>query len=233
MKAMLNLQIKPRCAGAIFQRMFVMQLIILFLCANSSFGAEPTPKQIAERLQNTYEKTNSLTADFRQVTAMAGSQRKKIGNGTVAILKPRFIRWDYETPDKQVLVSDGKNFSMYFAKSNQMIVRPIDQYLQSDVTYSFFTGAGNLLKDFDVLPPDIKPEEGTYGVKLIPKELHPQVDYLHIVVDKETYVIQMMQIVDQFGTITDLYFKNIKMNQEVDPKRFSFSPPPDTEIILQ
>lgn len=213
--------------------MLIIQLIVLFLGFSLAFASDPTPEQIAERLQDTYEKTNSLVADFRQVTAVPGSPRKRIGSGTVVILKPGRIRWDYVTPDKQVLVSDGKKFSMYFAKSKQMIVKPIDEYLQSDVTYSFFTGAGNLLKDFDVLPPDIKPEEGTYGIKLIPKELHPQVDYLHIEVDKETYVIQMMQIVDQFGTITDLYFKNIKMNQEVDPKRFTFSPPPDTEIILQ
>lgn len=215
------------------QRMIIVQLVILFLSSNLSFGSEPTPNQVAERLQDTYEKTNSLSADFRQVTAVTGSQRQKLGSGTVAILKPNFIRWDYETPDKQVLVSDGKNFYMYFAKSKQMIVRPIDQYLQSDVTYSFFTGTGNLLKDFDVLPSEIVVEEGMYGIKLIPKELHPQVDYLHILVDKETYTIQMMQIVDQFGTVTDLFFNNIKMNPEIDRSIFSFTPPPDTEIILQ
>lgn len=209
------------------------QLIFLLLGVNVSFGAAPTPEQIAGRLQETYEKTKSLSADFRQVTTMQGSARKRLGSGTVVILKPGRIRWDYKTPDIQVLVSDGKKFSMYFAKAEQMVVRSIDEYLRSDVTYSFFSGLGNIIKDFNVLPPDLEGEEGTYGLKLIPKKVHPQVDYLHVWVAEDTFLIERMQIVDQFGTVTDLYYKNITINQEIDPTIFSFVPPPDTEIILQ
>ena len=230
---MMNLKAQQSKRSGMLLKVIHFQWIILFLCVNFAFGAELTPEEIAERLQGTYEKTKSLTADFRQVTIMQGSQRRRLGNGTMVILKPGRIRWDYQTPDHQVLVSDGEKFFMYFAKAEQMIVRPINEYVQSDVTYSFFAGSGNIVHDFSVFPPEVEDEQGTYGIKLIPKEVHPQVDYLHIWVTKDAYMIQRMQIVDQFGTITDLYFKNIKINQEIDPKFFSFTPPPDTEIILQ
>ena len=216
-----------------FLKVFSFHWIILLVGTGVACGAALTPEQIATRLQEAYEKTTSLSADFRQVTKMQGTQRKRLGSGTMVILKPGRIRWDYQTPDLQVLVSDGKKFSMYFAKSEQMIVRSVTEYLQSDVTYAFFTGAGNIVKDFSVLPADFKDAPETLGIKLIPKKDHPQVDFLHIFVTQDEYIIKRMQIVDQFGTVTDLYFKNIKMNQEIDPKLFSYTPPPETEIIQQ
>lgn len=205
---------------------------VALLSVGSATGADLNPKQIAEKLQETYNKTTSFSADFRQETSMRMSRRQRHGDGSVVILKPGRIRWDYQTPDSQVLVSDGQTFSMYFEKSSQMIIQPINEYLQSDVTYAFFTGSGNIVKDFEVLPPDLQVGGGGHCIKLIPKDPHPQVDYLHICAD-EKFLINRMQIVDQFGTVTDLYFSNIKTNEQPSLDFFTFTPPPDTEIIRQ
>lgn len=207
-------------------------LAAMLLSVGNSTAASLTPTQIAEKLQRTYDNTKSFSAEFQQKTSMRLNQRKRHGEGSVVILKPGRIRWDYQKPDAQVLVSDGKTFSMYFAKASQMIVKPVDEYLQSDVTYSFFAGSGNIVKDFDIFPPEIQVEGGVYCIKLIPKETHPQVDYLHICAN-ENFLISGLQIVDQFGTITDLYFSNIKINQQPAASLFNFTPPPDTEIIKQ
>lgn len=204
---------------------------IVLLAGGSATGADLNPGHIAERLQEAYDKTTSFSADFRQETSMRMSRRRRHGNGSVVILKPGRIRWDYQTPDSQILVSDGQTFSMYFAKLSQMIIQPINEYLQSDVTYAFFTGSGNIVKDFEVLPPDLQVEEN-HCIKLIPKEPHPQVDYFHICVD-EKFLINRMQIVDQFGTVTDLYFSNIRTNEQPSLDFFTFTPPPGTEIIRQ
>lgn len=211
---------------------FIGALLMLCLCSTVSRAAEMTPHEIATRLQQAYDGTRTLRADFKQTAAVSGG-RKRYGEGKLAVLKPGRIRWDYSAPDIQVLLSDGKKFTMYFAKSSQMIIQSIDEYLSSDVTYSFFTGTGDILRDFEVSASELEAEEGTLAIKLMPRKPHPQVDYLHIWVTKKDFAIKRLEIVDQFGSRTELQFSNMVLNQAVPEAHFAFSPPPGTETISQ
>ena len=191
-----------------------------------------TPLELAQKLQARYEETKTMTADFKQSTSVPMSTRKRLGAGKVVISKPGRIRWDYQTPDQQVLISDGKKVSMYIASSAQMIVQPVSQYINSDVTYAFCVGTGNIVRDFKVLPPERQGDASLRAIKLVPKTAHPQVDYLHVWID-ENFMIRRLEIVDHFGSITDLVFSNISRNEPVSPGTFVFTPPLGTEIIEQ
>ena len=196
----------------------------------------------AARLQAAYEDTGGLIADFRQHTTMQLNRRSKSGSGTVVFLKPGLMRWDYLAPDRQILISDGKTITMYFEKTQQMIVTAAREYLQSDVTYSFFAGSGNIMEDFTISAGDstVDDRAGTGLIKLVPQKAHPQISRLYVWVDDETSLIHRIRMVDHFDTVTDLFFDNIRQLSGTDPngpaidsKLFSFSPPPGTEIINQ
>jgi len=212
----------------------VLMSLALMLCLPApGSGASPlSPLELAEKLQAQYEETRSMSADFQQAASVPMSNRKRLGAGRVVILKPGRIRWDYETPDRQVLISNGKKVFMYFANSRQMIVQPVSEYINSDVTYSFFVGTGDIVRDFEVLKAD-RPDQGELrAIKLVPKAAHPQVDYLHVWIDKG-YVMKRLEVVDHFGSVTELVFSNMKRNEKVDPEIFTITPPAGTEIIEQ
>ena len=199
------------------------------------------PVAIAEKLQATYVEAKTLSADFKQTTALQLSSRVKHGSGSMVFLKPGHMRWDYMEPDIQVLVSDGKTMSMYFEKSKQMIITDAKELLQSDVTYSFFAGKGDINKDFEVLESGL-PSSNTdesHLIKLVPRRSHPQVAYMHAWISKQSFLINRLQIVDHFDTVTDLHFSNILINGDkynkrpIDNDLFSFLPPAGTEIIEQ
>lgn len=218
----------------------LLLLAVLFLAPISAKGESMAELEVAQKLQNTYEEATTLVADFNQTTTMKFSSRVREGSGTMIFKKPGRMRWDYLTPDHQVLISDGETISMYFEKNNQMIVSRAKDYLQSDVTYSFFAGSGNILKDFAVSEPDIfKPKDNSLLIKLTPKSLHPHVSSLHLWVDHETFLITRMQIVDHFDTVTDLFFDNIEINADhygflkIEEELFNFTPPANTEVIEQ
>ncbi len=191
--------------------------------------------QVAERLQLQYDKTKSMSADFTQVTSSRMSRRVKEGHGTIILLKPGQMRWDYIAPDKQIIVCDGESIQMYFAREKQLLISSAKQYLESDVTYSFFAGTGNLLKDFDISAPleeDLGKTDEQIVLRVVPKGNHPQIDYILMWTDSE-YLINKLMIVDQMGSITDITFKNIKINPTIKAAQFSFTPPDGTEIIKQ
>ncbi|MDH3394449.1 MAG: outer membrane lipoprotein carrier protein LolA [Desulfobulbaceae bacterium] len=218
----------------IFTNTLFLTLALLFV--GSPATANPlTPLAVAEKLQQTYNKTTTLTADFRQLSSMRMQRRQRQGSGTLTLHKPGRIRWNYLQPDRQVLISNGDTVKMYFAKTSQMMVMPSDRYLNSDVTYAFFVGNGDICRDFEIHAPDAAPflSDGQYCIKLIPKETHPQLSYLHLWVSNSTWLVERIQLVDQLSSITDLFFTNIITNKPVADGTFDFTPPPNTEIIEQ
>jgi len=213
--------------------------VIYFFCGLlvPSIGqcATFSPVQIAEKIQKKYEKTTSFKADFLQTSTISTMEhRQRKGSGSMVIQKPGLLRWDYTSPEKQVLVSDGETFSLYFASENQMIVTPAKEYLQEDVTYNFFAGKGNLLQDFEVLP--LMPEQekqGSLAIKLIPKKTHAQVETMNVWVDDDTFLVNRLEIIDHLGSVTNLLLFNTVVNNPMPQEYFHFSPPEGTEIIEQ
>lgn len=219
----------------------------LFLCillvSFAHTGQAETPEQAAARLQNRYDSIKSLSFNFVQDTRGQLSGRPKKGRGQAYFLKnttPGKMRWNYSDPDRQVLVSDGKSFSMYFESLQQMIVTPATA-LQEDLTYSFFTGNGNLLKDFTISGADNKrsnDDEACSIIKLTPKVKQSQVASIHLWITEDS-LIRRMEILDLFDTLTVLNFSNLQVdnleseNEEMMAQLFAFTPPEGTEIINQ
>lgn len=225
---------------------FIVLFFLLFLSPPRTFAAvDPgeTPEDTAKRLQQKIDSIQSLTFNFYQQTRGKMTGRPRKGSGKAVFFKKDGIsrmRWDYHSPDKQVLVSDGTVFSMYFDKLKQMIVNPAES-MDNDLTYSFFTGKGNLTEDFQILPPDKKAGLDTAEfkiIKLVPGQIHSQIQDVHVWVTQSS-LIRRMNIRDHFGTETILNFNDIQVDALVDTDEkilqalFSFIPPDDTEIIEQ
>lgn len=218
----------------------ILLFIALLLMPTMVSGETMDALEIAQKLQNTYENAKNVVADFNQSTAIKFSSRVRQGSGTMIFSRPGRMRWDYLVPDYQVLVSDGETISMYFEKNNQMIVSDAREYLQSDVTYSFFAGTGDILKEFEVSEPDfVNTTEESFLIKLTPKTSHPHVSSIHAWVTHDTFLIKHLQIVDHFETVTDLFFENVQIDSSQYGSRaitdniFVFKPPANTEIIEQ
>jgi outer membrane lipoprotein carrier protein len=222
----------------------LLSLLILFsLHASAEVNSSESPEDTAARVQLRIDKMQSLSFNFHQQTKGEMTGRPRRGSGKAVFFKndnSSRMRWDYTSPDKQILVSDGVVFSMYFDNLKQMIVSPAEN-LNKDLTYSFFTGRGNLKRDFHILPPDEETGSNTEEfqiIKLIPKQPHSQVQDVHVWIT-EFSLIRRMNIRDLFGTITVLNFSDIEVDKLIgtDEKTlqslFSFIPPEDTEIIEQ
>ncbi|MCP3891013.1 MAG: outer membrane lipoprotein carrier protein LolA [Desulfobulbaceae bacterium] len=206
--------------------------------------ATEAPEDIARRLQQRYDNMQSLSFNFSQDTSGEMTGRPRKGGGSAIFFKgddTSKMRWDYSRPDIQVLISDGVTFSMYFENLQQIIVTPA-KALEADLTYSFFTGKGDLLRDFYLHPADTNFQNESSQefkvIKMVPKQPRSQVQDIHLWVSNDS-LIRRINIRDHFGTITILNLSNIKPDglnnigiQELETL-FSFVPPEGTEVINQ
>ena len=195
-----------------------------------------SPEQIARKLQAAYDSITTLQASFVQETSNRLNSRKRTGSGTLLLAKPGLMRWDYQTPDEQVFVCNGKWLLMYFAKEKQMVTSSAKQYLESDVMYSFFAGTADIVRDFEVgevMDTEQDIDDSVYQIKLVPRKVHPQIEEITVWVDRSSFLLRRLKVVDTFGSVTDLTFSNIIENSKIDKSRFTFKPPEGTEIINQ
>jgi outer membrane lipoprotein carrier protein len=248
-----RISVTPVAACALMLALTAFLFLFLPRPVIAGQNSDETPEDIARRLQQNYDQISSLSFHFTQNTAGELSGRPQQGSGTAWFVKEKKtdgtpgtigkMRWDYTTPEKQILVSDGVNFSMYFAKLQQMIVSPAET-MRTDITYSFFTGTGNLLTDFSISAPNPeftpgKEDAGRYKViKLTPKENKSQVSEIHLSVTADS-LIQRIDILDHFDTRTTLDLSDMKVNtlpisdRKAMDALFTYSPPEGTEIIYQ
>ena len=227
-------------------QIFLFSLLLILPTLSPAAESFPeAPGTVAARLQDKYDAMRSLSFTFVQHTEgqMAGRPRK--GSGKAYFLKTgglKRMRWNYESPDKQVLVSDGKTFFMYFANLEQMFVSPAKK-IEEDMTYSFFTGSGKLADDFMILGANKNVVEGQDDkdlriIQLVPKNSESQVQDIHLWITADS-LIRRIEIRDQFDTRTILTLSDLKANfvnennEKSIAELFTFSPPEGTEIIHQ
>lgn len=230
---------------------FAVFLVIFCICAVTppeaiASTAPEYPLDVAKRLQAHYDAMTSLSFSFNQKASGEMSGRQKTGNGQAYFIKSQHtskMRWNYSSPNQQVLISDGKTFSMYFADLKQMIVTPAES-MDQDLTYSFFSGQGKLDRDFYILPPNeeygtVDPSaQDTKIIKLVPQKKQSQVQNIHIWVSQDS-LIERIDLRDHFDTVTTLSFSDIAVNplagkdKQTTEALFSFKPPEGTEIIHQ
>jgi outer membrane lipoprotein carrier protein len=229
----------------IILQIVIAALTLTAISAHAESGAVEYPEDIAARLQLRYDTMQSLSFSFNQDIRGEMTGRPRKGSGQAVFVKnagKARMRWDYVTPDQQVLISDGLVFSMYFSNLKQLIISPADQ-LETDLTYSFFTGKGVLKRDFHIRPADEDEQSSNEDefkvIKIIPKTQQSQVKDIHLYVNSAS-IIRRIKIRDHFGTITVLNLSDIEMDQVTKGKTaqeletmFTFVPPPGTEIIRQ
>jgi outer membrane lipoprotein carrier protein len=226
--------------------LFILAVLMLPPASNGAADEDSpeAPGAIAERLQTRYDAMQSLSFSFAQATEGQMTGRPRKGSGTAYFLKTgglKRMRWNYDSPEEQVLVSDGTTFSMYFSNLQQMIISPAEA-IEEDMTYSFFTGSGKLSVDFSILGPN----ESVVGeedkdlriIQLVPKSAESQVQDIHLWVTADS-LIQRIEIRDQFDTRTTLTLSDIQENffdtadEKAATELFTFEPPEGTEIIHQ
>lgn len=239
--------------SAVFSPLLAISFFMVLFCLPQTSFCQPekdatkTLEKIMTRLQQTYDEITSLSFSFTQTTQGQLSGRPKKGTGDAFFIKDGQggkMRWNYHSPEIQVLVSDGENFSMYFAKLQQMIVTPAAA-MRQDIMYSFFSGTGKLQDSFTPQAPDstvaftnLTEDMAFQIIKLVPKETQSQVNNIHLFITEDS-LIRRIEIKDHFDTLTVLNLTNIQVNglnlkdKQALRTLFTFIPPEDTEIIRQ
>jgi outer membrane lipoprotein carrier protein len=207
------------------------RILPLFFASSIATAVVAAPDPLHEaldRIQERYESTRTLTADFKQTVESPTLARPLESHGTVAFEKPNRMRWDYAKPDEQLIVGDGETLWIYQPEDHQAIKAPLGEAFQATTPVTFLAGLGRLDRDFEATL--VREDSERWELRLVPRK-DAALGILQLQVRKKDASIEEARIADPVGTTTRIAFSNEKRNVAIDAARFRFTPPAGVDVI--
>lgn len=204
-----------------------LRLCALLLISDAHAGA-------IDKLHSFFETTRSMRADFAQIVVAKSGKRPQRSTGVMMFSRPGKFRWQIENPYSQLLVGDGKKIWIYDPDLRQVTVKKFDTALgstpvallvgESDGTSS---DKGALEKNFSLR--DAGEREGLEWLEAIPKSADSGFEKLLLGFSGNN--LKSMELFDNFGQVTTLFFSNLERNPQLSPALFRFTPPAGVDVL--
>jgi outer membrane lipoprotein carrier protein len=197
--------------------------LLLIVFVNVVIAADISP---AEQLKTYLSTTSTLTADFKQVSFNQKGQPSETSYGVFYLSRPGKFRWNYKKPFAQEIVSSMGKVWFYDADLEQVTVKTLDGSLGSSPALLL---SANIVLEDDFFIEKQGKDEGLQWIKLSPKK--EDSGFKYILIGMNNGVLGGMELSDNFGQLTRIYFSNIKKNIKLDNKTFLFTVPKGADVF--
>ncbi|NCC27371.1 MAG: outer membrane lipoprotein carrier protein LolA [Gammaproteobacteria bacterium] len=196
-------------------RLRVVVLALLFPLILLSGIATANAAEGAKRVNDYLAGLGSLRADFEQFTFNAERTRMMESRGTLYLQRPGRFRWEYSTPNRQVIIADGNRVYLHDLELKQVSHQSQNRALSGTPALLLADG-GPIEKHFEASP--IDSTDGRTWVELVPKAQDTDVVRIELGFGKENLESLIME--DSFGQTTRLNFTGTERNAKLSPNLF-------------
>jgi outer membrane lipoprotein carrier protein len=188
---------------------------------------------LAQALQRKYDGIRDFSADFVHRYRGGVLRREAVERGTLLVKKPGKMRWEYQSPERKLFVSDGTTLYSYLPADKQVMVSTVPDDTSASTPALFLAGRGNLTRDFDVSFTEV-PEglpADTQALKLVARTPQAEYEWLVLSVDPATLVLRGLVAADLQGGTSSFTFTNLKENTGAVDRQFAFEIPKGVDVV--
>ncbi|WP_152512888.1 outer membrane lipoprotein chaperone LolA [Desulfovibrio sp. X2] len=198
-------------------------LACCLLLAMAAPAGAASASAITADIQKQYESLKGFTADFKQMLKSAATGQVEEREGTISYKKPNLVRWETDTPEKELLLVGKKVVWNYVPSEKTASKSPLNAVFSSKTMIRFISGQANLDEDFVV--EEQGTEAGLIKLALTPKKPEPNLVQAFLWVDPQSHMLRSVLIVDFYGNANKLGLDNIRINPGLSDSLFEFTPP--------
>jgi len=193
--------------------------------------AQVPVSEVARRVDDRYNRMNTLRAQFTEQYQGAGLTRSE--SGTLILKKPGKMRWEYSVPQEKLFVTDGK--TAYFYVPGEQQVRKTDVKKLDDLRspLRYLLGKAKLEKELAAL--SLAPEQtpmttGNWILRGVPKSMGDQIADVLLEINSQYEIVRIL-VHENDGSTTEFRFSSLKENVLADDSLFGFKPPQGVEVV--
>ncbi len=216
-------------SGSIFPRGGQFLMAAALLCA--SFGHAQARSldvhEIARRVDRHYNQLHSLKAAFSESYEGLGLRRNE--SGTLLLLKPGRMKWEYASPAGKLFLLDGRYAWFYTRGAPQAQRIPAKQLDDLRSPLRFLLGHTELEKELSHLSAAAA-SNGGYTLSGQPRGQEERVSRLTLTVTADG-VITAIESEETDGARTRFVFTAEEPNAALPASTFRFTPPPGVPVV--
>jgi outer membrane lipoprotein carrier protein len=207
--------------------LFLPLAALLGNCVSAQKPPVAAVHEVAQLVDNHYNQLHSLKAGFSESYEGMGMSRTE--SGTLLLLKPGRMRWDYTRPAGKVFLLDGK-FAWSYARGAAQVQRfPAKQLDDLRSPLSFLLGRTQLEKELTGLTLSTG-TEGQFTLTGQPKSQQNRVRQIRLSVTASG-AITSIEIEETDGALTRFIFTGEQPNAAVPDGAFHFTAPPGVPVV--
>ena len=203
-------------------------LFLLWMIASVSPVAQAAePNLSLDEILNRVEKRYSgggFTADFLQESTIKAMKITDFARGKVFVKYPGQMRWEYQEPEPQIIITDGIKLWIYRPEDNQVMTGGAPSFFRDGKGASFLSDVKIIREKFNIAM-DTTAEELYYRFTLFPREKTLDITEIRMAVDKKNFTIVRIVTINQYDDATHIELLNHRFDAKLDNSLFSFTVP--------
>jgi outer membrane lipoprotein carrier protein len=215
---------------------FVLQISCT---SHSAFFSETVAKSteiLLNLLESRYSSAHTLQATFLE-RYLDNGRVVRVEAGEAYFLRPGKMRWDYQAPERNTFLVDGKYVWFYSPADHTATRMPAKRSEDWRTPLAFLTSHMKLSRLCSSLQPardekPSRPEDSVYRCSFLQSPDAPpsSIKFVHFDVSAEGELHRIL-IPQEGGIELEFSFKNWRWNPTLNKELFQFHPPPDTVIV--
>lgn len=184
--------------------------------------------RIVSEVEQRYNRLSALKMDFVQSMEYAGRKRNA-ETGTLYLLRPGKMRWDYSDPTGKLAISDGKVFRIYNPNTHQVRQMALEAMSDLRAPLSFLLGRMRLRRMFRNLRLEEDGAQRTLvGEGRSGQDVYSRVEFTLGADDSR---ITGIRIVGRDESVNSYAFSNEESNPRLSAALFEFQAPQGAEVV--
>lgn len=209
-----------------FSSLIGRQMLFAALAVSPLCAQQPAALDLAHRVDAHYNGLHSLKTAFSESYEGMGMHRSE--SGTLLLIKPGRMRWDYTQPSGKLFVLDGQYAWFYTRGSAQVQRTPAKKLDDLRSPLRFLLGHTQLEKELNNLA--LSNSGGHLILSGIPRGQEKRLRKLSLAVTPSGSITAIeMEEVD--GAITRFTFSAEEPNAAIPATAFKFTPPPGIPVV--
>lgn len=205
---------------------------VLVMGLSLAVGAEAaglSASEILSRIESRYT-GRSFTARFSQESLLKAMEITDTAAGRVFVKYPGKMRWEYERPEKQIMITDGRRLWIYRPAENQVMTGQAPEIIGNGRGASFLSDLKLLRKKFRI---SLAPAQQTAGYTLVlhPLQESPDLSSIELTVDRGSFDIREITTLNAYGDRTRIAFHDIRFVSGLADRLFAFTTPEGADVV--
>ena len=208
---------------------FVFISILLFGFSGQSVSKET---DLIQMIQEQYQSIQSFSGHFVQTSYRNNTETVRRAEGLVSYKRPGKMRWLYEVPEEQLLVTNGETLWLFDPLLENVTIQKLEK-LTDGTALSFLLGLGDLKADFNrrLISQVLLTSPDALIVELKPKKTTANLSFIQLAVHPVTYNLQIIALMDQEGNYRTIELESMYYNLVIEDNFFEFKVTQDMEVI--